>query len=329
MFGRPVEGLIAPGQSARRCVARDMMFAVPELPDILAYIDALRPRVVGQVLERVRIISPFFVRSVEPAVEAAEGRVVCDVRRVGKRIVLGLEPETRGGEPLFLVIHLMIAGRLRWLAARARPPGKIALAFFDFPSGTLAVTEASGKKRASLHVVRGEEALAGLDSGGIDVLAADLAAFSAALRRENHTLKRSLADQRLFSGIGNAYSDEILHAAGLSPLALSRSLDDAEVARLHAATRSTLEHWIATLREQFVDHFPGPGEITAFRPEFAVHGKFGQPCPVCGVPVQRIRYAENETNYCPGCQTGGRVLADRSLSRLLRDDWPRTVEELG
>jgi formamidopyrimidine-DNA glycosylase len=306
-----------------------MMYPVPELPDILAYIDALRPRVVGQVLERVRVIGPFFVRSFEPAVEAAQGQTVCDVRRVGKRIVLALDGEALAGERLFLVIHLMIAGRLRWLKARAKPPGKIALALFDFPNGTLAVTEASGKKQASLHVVRGEEALAGLDPGGIDVLAADLVAFAAALRRENHTLKRGLSDPRLFSGIGNAYSDEILHAARLSPLALSRSLDDAEVARLHAATRSTLEHWIAVLHAQFADHFPGPGEITAFRPEFAVHGKFGQPCPVCGVPVQRIRYAENETNYCPGCQTGGRVLADRSLSRLLRDDWPRTVEELG
>jgi formamidopyrimidine-DNA glycosylase len=306
-----------------------MIAAVPELPDILAYIDALRPRVVGQMLEGVRIISPFFVRTFEPAVEAAEGHKFGDVRRVGKRIALSVAPEALGAEPLFLVIHLMIAGRLRWLKAGAKPPGKIALALFDFPSGTLAVTEASGKKRASLHVVRGEAALAGLDPGGIDVLNSDAVAFAAALRRENHTLKRCLADPRLFSGIGNAYSDEILHAARLSPLALSRSLDDAEVARLHAATRSTLEHWIAILREQFADHFPGPGEITAFRPEFAVHGKFGQPCPVCDVPVQRIRYAENETNYCPGCQTGGRVLADRSLSRLLRDDWPRTVEELG
>jgi formamidopyrimidine-DNA glycosylase len=306
-----------------------MICAVPELPDILAYVDALRSRVLGHTLEHTRIISPFFVRSVEPAVEAAQGRAVRDVRRVGKRIVLGLDKGPPGGEPLFLVIHLMIAGRLRWLAARAKPPGKITLAMFEFASGTLAVTEASGKKRASLHVVRGEKALAGLDPGGLDVLDANLGAFAAALRRENHTLKRSLADPRLFSGIGNAYSDEILHAARLSPLALSQSLDDAEIARLHAATRSTLERSIAVLREQFADHFPGPGEITAFRPEFTVHGKFGQPCSVCGVPVQRIRYAENETNYCPGCQTGGRILADRSLSRLLRDDWPRTVEELG
>ena len=283
----------------------------------------------GQVLERARIISPFFVRSVEPAVEVAEGRAVCDVRRVGKRIVLGLEGGLRGGEPLFLVIHLMIAGRLRWLRPRAKPPGKIALALFDFPSGTLAVTEASGKKRASLHVVRGEETLAELDPGGIDVLDADLAAFAAALRRENHTLKRSLADPRLFSGIGNAYSDEILHAARLSPLARAGRLT---TLRFRGCTRRRGAHWSVGLlccAAQFADHFPGPGEITAFRPEFAVHGKFGQPCPACGVPVQRIRYAENETDYCPGCQTGGRVLADRSLSRLLRDDWPRTVEELG
>ncbi len=209
-----------------------------------------------------------------------------------------------------------------------RPPGKITLALFDFPSGTLAVTEASGKKRVSLYVVRDERALAALDPGGIEVLDTDRAGFAAALHRENHTLKRALSDPRLFSGIGNAYSDEILHAARLSPLALTSTLADVEVARLYAATRDTLTHWSDVLRAQFADRFPGPGEITAFRPEFAVHGKFGRPCPVCGVPVQRIRYAENETNYCPGCQTGGRILADRSLSRLLRDDWPRTVDEL-
>jgi formamidopyrimidine-DNA glycosylase len=304
------------------------MRLVPELPDILAYIGALRSRVVGQPLERVRVISPFFVRSIDPPVESVPGKVVRDVRRVGKRIALGLDAVPPAGEPLFLVLHLMIAGRLRWLAPGAKPPGKIALALFDFPSGTLAVTEASGKKRASLHVVRGEKALAALDPGGLEVLDADRAGFAAALRRENHTLKRALSDPRLFSGIGNAYSDEILHAARLSPLALTSTLADVEVARLYAATRDTLTHWSEVLWTQFGDRFPGPGEITAFRPEFAVHGKFGRPCPVCGVPVQRIRYAENETNYCPGCQTGGRILADRSLSRLLRDDWPRTVDEL-
>lgn len=299
---------------------------MPELPDILVYIDALRSRVVGQVLERVQVVSPFLVRTVEPAVEEAEWRAVTDVRRVGKRIVLCLRDGVSDG--LFIVLHLMIAGRLRWLARGAKAPGKIGLATFGFSTGTLAVTEASGKKRASLHMLRGEAALAALDPGGIEVLDADLATFAAALRRENHTLKRALSDPRLFSGIGNAYSDEILHAARLSPLTLSGKLGDDEVTRLHAATQSTLRRWIGVLREQLGDRFPGPGEITAFRPEFAVHGKFGQPCPDCGAPVQRIRYAENETNYCPGCQTGGRILADRSLSRLLRDDWPRTVEEL-
>lgn len=299
---------------------------MPELPDILAYLDALRPRVVRQTITQVRILSPFFVRTFEPPVESLVSRVVRDLRRLGKRIVLccGADP----GDPVFVVLHLMIAGRLRWLAAGAKPPGKITLALFDFPTGTLAVTEASGKKRASLHVVRGEAELAALDPGGIDVLNADAETFAAALRRENHTLKRALSDPHTFSGIGNAYSDEILHAARLSPLALTSKLSDAEITRLHAATRETLQRWIDVLRTQFADHFPGPGEITAFRPEFAVHGKFGQPCPACGIIVQRIRYAENETNYCPGCQTGGCVLADRSLSRLLRDDWPRTVEEL-
>jgi len=299
---------------------------MPELPDILAYLDALQSRVVGQTLTQVRILSPFFVRTFEPPVESLVGQVVQDLRRLGKRVVLCCGE--RAHDPVFAVLHLMIAGRLRWLAAGAKPPGKIALALFDFATGTLAITEASGKKRASLHVVRGETALAALDPGGIDVLNADTEAFAAALRRENHTLKCALSDPRTFSGIGNVYSDEILHMARLSPLTLTSKLSDAEIARLHAATRATLQHWIDVLRTQFADRFPGPGEITAFRPEFAVHGKFGQPCAVCGVAVQRIRYAENETNYCPGCQTGGRVLADRSLSRLLRDDWPRTVEEL-
>jgi formamidopyrimidine-DNA glycosylase len=312
---------------------------MPELPDILTYIGALRPRVVGQTLARLRIVSPFFVRTVAPPLEGAVGRQVVDIRRIGKRIVLCLS--TLSGEPLFLVLHLMIAGRLRWLAPGAKPPGKIALAMFDFApppgpqvtgppalSGTLAVTEASGKKRASLHLVLDGADLAALDPGGLEVREADLSAFAGALRRENHTLKRALTDPRLFSGIGNAYSDEILHAARLSPLALSAKLTHAEVERLYAATQTTLKRWIDRLREQFADRFPGPGEITAFRPDFAVHGKFGQTCPVCGHAVQRIRYAENETNYCPGCQTGGRILADRSLSRLLRDDWPRTVEEL-
>ena len=302
------------------------MHAMPELPDILAYIHALRPRVVGQTLARVHVVSPFLVRTAEPSLTEAEGRVVEDIRRTGKRIVLCLAAAP--GEPLFLVLHLMIAGRLRWLAAGAKPPAKIGLATFDFATGTLAVTEASGKKRASLHLIRGDAALRQLDPAGLEVLGADLLAFRAALKRENHTLKRALTDPRLFSGIGNAYSDEILHAARLSPLALTGKLTDAEVERLFAATQSTLTQWIDRLRTQFADRFPGPGEITAFRPEFAVHGKFGQPCTVCGAPVQRIRYAENEVNYCPGCQTSGRILADRSLSRLLRDDWPRTLDDL-
>ncbi len=295
---------------------------MPELPDITVYIEALRPRVVSQVLERVRVTSPFLFRTVDPPIEEAQGKTVIDVRRLGKRIVLCLAKD------LFFVLHLMIAGRLRWLARGAKPPGKIALAAFDFPTGTLVLTEASPKKRASLHLVRGEAALHSLDPGGLEVLGASPAAFAAALRRENHTVKRSLTDPRLFSGIGHAYSDEILHAAHLSPIALTSKLTDAEIARLHAATRSTLTHWIDELRRQFGERFPGPGEITAFRPEFAVHGRYGQPCPVCGTAVQRIRYAENETNYCPRCQTDGRVLADRSLSRLLRDDWPRSVEQL-
>ncbi len=298
---------------------------MPELPDILAYVAALTPRVVGQPLTGLRIISPFLLRTAEPPLEAAVGLTVAEVSRLGKRIVLRLDSP---GEPLFLVLHLMIAGRLRWLKPGAKPPGKIALATFAFPTGTLAFTEASGKKRAALHVVQGEAALNAIDAGGLDVLATDVAGFAAALRRENHTLKRSLTDPHLFSGIGNAYSDEILHAARLSPLALSQKLTDAEIARLHAATQGLLSDWCDRLRARAAEAFPGPGDVTAFRPEFAVHGKFGQPCPVCGTPVQRIRYAENETNYCPTCQTGGVILADRSLSRLLRDTWPRRVEEL-
>jgi formamidopyrimidine-DNA glycosylase len=295
---------------------------MPELPDIVIYTEALRVRVVGHALERVRIISPFLVRTVEPRVESALGQTVVDVRRLGKRIVLGFTDE------LFLVAHLMIAGRLRWLARGAKPPGKIALATFEFPTGTLALTEASGKKRASLHAVRGEAGLQALDPGGIEVLEADRVAFAAALRRESHTLKRTLTDPRLFSGIGNAYSDEILHAARLSPVVLSTRLNDEEIGQLHVAARSTLARWTEKLRRQFGDRFPGPGQITAFRPDFAVHGRFGLPCPDCGTKVQRIRYAENETNYCPRCQTGGRMLADRSLSRLLGEDWPRRIEDL-
>ncbi len=305
---------------------------MPELPDIVAYMEALEPRVVGKTLRQVRIRSPFLVRSFEPPVEAAEGRGVVALRRLGKRIVFQLadggdsaEPHR---EPLFLVVHLMIAGRFRWAKAGANPPGKIGLAAFDFESGTLLLVEASQKKRASLHVVRGEAALAEHDPGGIEILDAEPAAFRERLLRGNHTLKRALTDPRLFSGVGNAYSDEILHAARLSPVRLTRRLAPEEIERLFATARDTLARWIAVLREQFAGRFPGPGEITAFRPDFAVHGRFGLPCPVCGSPVQRIRYAEDETNYCPACQTGGRILADRSLSRLLKDDWPRSLDEL-
>jgi formamidopyrimidine-DNA glycosylase len=296
--------------------------AMPELPDIVVYLDALRPRVVNQVLERVRTISPFVLRTVEPPIEVLAGRKVGELSRLGKRIVLHFDDD------LYLVVHLMIAGRLRWLKRGAKLPGKLALVALDFPAGTLVLTEASPKKRAALHVLRGDAALRSLDPGGLEVLDADARAFRAALRRENHTLKRSLTDPRLFSGIGNAYSDEILHAARLSPVALTSKLTDNESDRLYTATCNTLGHWIDELRRHFGDRFPGPSEITAFRPGFAVHGRYGQPCPTCGTTVQRIRYAENETNYCPRCQTGGRLLADRSLSRLLHDDWPRTVDEL-
>jgi len=295
---------------------------MPELPDVTVYIEALGPRVLGQRLERVRLASPFLLRSVEPPLSAVFGKTVRSIRRLGKRIVLGLDDD------LFLVFHLMIAGRFRWQRRGAKPPGKIGLAALDFPSGTLLLTEASPKKRASLHLVHGETALSAHDPGGLEVLDASEEQFRAALVRENHTLKRALTDPRLFSGIGNAYSDEILHAARLSPVKLTGKLTGEETERLYQAARSTLRHWVAVLREQFRDHFPGPGEVTAFRDAFAVHGRYRKPCPDCGRPVQRICYAENETNYCPTCQTEGRLLADRSLSRLLKDDWPRSLDEL-
>jgi formamidopyrimidine-DNA glycosylase len=293
---------------------------MPELPDVVVYIECLRPRVVGQPLEKVRLASPFLLRSVDPPLEQAEGKHVRGLRRLGKRIVFELDEE------LFLVLHLMIAGRLHWKAKGAKPPGKIGLAAFDFPNGTLTLTEASTKKRASLHLVRGEGQLAQHQPGGLEVLDADLPAFRAALARENHTLKRALTDPHLFSGIGNAYSDEILHRAQLSPLAWTRRLSDEESTRLFEATQATLREWVERLRAEAGDGFPE--KVTAFRPGMAVHGRFGQPCPDCGTAVQRIIYAENETNYCPRCQTNGKVLADRSLSRLLKDDWPRSVEEL-
>jgi formamidopyrimidine-DNA glycosylase len=302
---------------------------MPELPDIMLYLTALRERVIDQPLERVTLLSPFFVRSVDPPVDAVQGAVVTGVERIGKRVVFEVRAKDvpDGPADLFVVIHLMIAGRFRWLKPAAKPPGQIALAVLDFPTGRLVVTEAGTKKRASLHVVAGRDGLAAFDRGGLEVLEADETAFAAALRRENHTLKRSLTDPRLLSGIGNAYSDEILHAAGLSPLQLTSKLTDAQITRLYTATRDTLTRWIEQLGHEFSHRFPGAGDVTAFRPDFAVHGRFGEPCPACGTAVQRIRYAENETNYCPRCQTGGKVLADRSLSRLLKDDWPRTIEE--
>jgi formamidopyrimidine-DNA glycosylase len=293
---------------------------MPELPDVVVYIECLEARIVDQTLERVRLTSPFVLRSVDPPVRTTEGRRVLGLRRLGKRIVVGLEDE------LFLVLHLMIAGRLRWRERGARVPGRLGLAAFDFSSGTLVLTEAGTRKRAALHVVRGTEALRSFDAGGLEVLEADLASFRAALRRENHTLKRTLTDPRLLSGIGNAYSDEILHRARLSPVHMSGQLDDEGVARLYEATRATLGEWVERLRREAGTGFPE--RVTAFREGMAVHGRYRAPCPVCGAPVQRIVHAQNETNYCPRCQTGGRLLADRALSRLLHADWPRTVEEL-
>ena len=293
---------------------------MPELPDITVYLEALEPRVGGQVLEQVTLKSPFLLRTVEPPLSAIIGRTVRGLRRLGKRIVFDF------GDELCLVIHLMIAGRLRWMPRGKKGPGRISLAGFDFPGGTLILTEAGTKRRASLHLLRGAAALAELDRGGIDVLSASGKVFAATLRSENHTLKRALTDPRLFSGIGNAYSDEILHAARLSPLALTGKLSDEEAERLHQASVTTLTSWTERLRLEAGDKFPEG--VTAFREGMAVHGRFGKPCPDCGTPVQRIRYAENETNYCARCQTGGRLLADRALSRLLKGDWPRSIDEL-
>ena len=295
---------------------------MPELPDVTVYIETLSPRIVGQPLEGIRLASPFVLRSVDPPPAVLVGRRVLGLRRLGKRIVLALEDD------LYVVVHLMIAGRFRWEKRGARPPARLGLAAFDFPTGTLLLTEASKKKRAAIHLVRGAAALAAHDPGGLEVLTASPDQFAAVLRAENHTLKRALTDPHLFSGIGNAYSDEILHAARLSPVQLTSKLSGEEVARLHAATEATLQRWIAELRREFADRVPGAGEVTAFRPGFAVHGRYGKPCPDCGGPVQRIRYADNETNYCPTCQTGGKLLADRGLSRLLKGDWPKTLDEL-
>ena len=293
---------------------------MPELPDVTVYLERLEAFVLDRVIWRVQVLNPFVLRTVEPPIGEASGKRVTSLRRMGKRIVLGIEGDR------FLVIHLMIAGRLRW-----RPPGKkvpksLGLAAIEFEHGTLYLTEAGTSRRASVHFVEGEASLAPFDRGGIEPLEATLAEFAARLRSENHTVKRALTDPRLFSGIGNAYSDEILHAARLSPLALTSRLSDDDVARLHEATRTTLVAWTDRLRAEAGEEFPET--VTAFHEEMAVHGRFGKPCPACGSPVQRIRYASNETNYCAKCQTGGRLLADRAMSRLLRQDWPRTLEEL-
>jgi formamidopyrimidine-DNA glycosylase len=293
---------------------------VPELPDIELYLHALRPRIVGQPIERVRIASPFLLRTVDPPVAEIEGRRLQTVTRLGKRIVWRFDDE------IFVVFHLMIAGRFRWRPPGAALPAKLGLAAFDFPAGSLLLTEAGTKRRASLHLLRGETALSALNPGGLDVLSSSADAFAVAITSENHTLKRALTDPRLLDGIGNAYSDEILHAARLSPLQLTSRLAADEINRLREASVRVLTTWRDALIDQTGDAFPE--KVTAFRPGMAVHGRYGKPCPICGTPIQRIRYAANEANYCPTCQTGGRLLADRALSRLLRDDWPRSLEEL-
>ncbi len=293
---------------------------MPELPDIVVYLEALAPRILNQTLDRVRVASPFLLRTASPPLEAVEGKSVRELRRIGKRIAIGLEGD------LWLVLHLMIAGRLHWSKPGVKLTPKRALAAMDFAQGSLLLTEAGTQRRASLHVVQGEDGLSELDPGGLEVLTADLDSFAARLTSANHTLKRALTDPRLFSGVGNAYSDEILHRAQLSPVALTQKLSRGDIERLHDATRSVLLEWTRRLRAQAHGGFPE--NVTAFREEMAVHGKYGKPCPRCGTKVQRIRYASNETNYCPQCQTGGKLLADRALSRLMKQDWPRTLEEL-
>ena len=293
---------------------------MPELPDITIYLEALEKRILDKTLRRVRVASPFLLRTAVPPLSSIEGKRVVELRRIGKRIAIGLEND------LWLVLHLMIAGRLHWYPAEPRISAKHNLAAFDFSEGSLALTEAGTKKRASLHLVQSEQALQDMNPGGLEIFECSLEAFTEALTRRNHTLKRALSDPRLFSGIGNAYSDEILHAAKLSPVALTQKLKPGEIQRLFEQTQAVMLRWINLLRQQTKDGFPE--KVTAFRPEMAVHGKFGKPCPVCGTKVQRIRYADNETNYCPQCQTGGRLLADRALSLLLKRDWPKTLEEL-
>ncbi len=293
---------------------------MPELPDITAYLSALEPRIVGQPLTHVRIASPFLLRTVQPTIEEIEGHTVLFLRRIGKRIAVGFD------NSLWMVLHLMIAGRLHWRPLGAKLGGRNNLAAFDFPNGSLVLTEAGSKRRASLHLFRSEEEMQSVDPGGIDVFTTDLEGFRAALIAENRTLKRALTDPRILSGIGNAYSDEILHAARLSPILLTHKLSDEQWQRLFTATRETLQLWIDRLNAEASQNFPE--KVTAFRKDMAAHGRFEQPCPSCGTPIQRIRYADNETNYCPQCQTGGKVLADRSLSRILGADWPRTLDEL-
>jgi len=293
---------------------------MPEYPDLEVYLDALEARALGQILSKVRLGSPFVLRSVEPPLVAVEGKALVSLRRLGKRLVLGFD------QGLFIVIHLMVAGRLAWKEPRAKLPGRAGLAAFDFATGTLVLTEVSTRKRASIHVVQGEAALRAFDRGGLEPLQVHLDAFAERLRSENHTLKRALTDPRLFAAVGNAYSDEILHRAKLSPVKQTRTMTGEEIARLYEATRAVLEEWKARLADEA--HGSWPEKVTAFRPEMAVHGKYKEPCPVCGAAVQRIVRADNETNYCPGCQTGGRLLADRSLSRLLKEDWPDTLDEL-
>jgi formamidopyrimidine-DNA glycosylase len=295
---------------------------MPELPDVTVYVESLAAKLRGATLQRVRVLNPFVLRTAVPPIGSAEGRRVESIERLGKRIVIGLE----GG--LFLVIHLMIAGRLTWLAVGAKPPGKVSLAAFEFAGGTLVLTEQGSKRRASVHLLSDRAALAAMDPGGIDVFEADLAAFTERLRAENHTLKRALTNPRLFSGIGNAYGDEVLHRARLSPVTLTRALDAEAIARLFDATRAVMSEWTERLRTEAASTGGWPGKVTAFRPEMAVHGRYGRPCPVCGSAVQRIVFADNETNYCARCQTGGKLLADRALSTLLKKSWPKHIDDI-